>query len=131
MHAVYGAFVRALVRTSKSAFFALNSFLEFVTFATRHFKIEHQILDIETQLRKRLLDKTENPASSEDGFGHAIVTFEQFRLTLRVDTLKESAQFHKFRRQIPALSIPVSLWRIHHKGSFCLIFANDSDLAAT
>ncbi|MCX7408306.1 MAG: hypothetical protein NTZ32_09495 [Planctomycetales bacterium] len=47
--------------------------LEFVAFLASHFQVEHQVLDVEAQLRERFLDQAQNSAAAADGIDHALV----------------------------------------------------------
>ena len=43
---------------------AVESLAKGVSFFTSHFEIEHQVLDIETKLGERFLNKRQNPATT-------------------------------------------------------------------
>src|SRR6056297_2691211 len=63
---------KPLYRYLEVAIFAFDSGLQFVSFATRHFQVEHQVLNVQPQLRKGFLNEAQDATTTQNRFGHAV-----------------------------------------------------------
>jgi hypothetical protein len=73
---------------------------ESVSFAAGDFQIEHQILDVEPQLREGVLNEGENPAASEDRLDNLTVEGIQVALTIRRKGGDALSQFEKLTGKV-------------------------------
>ena len=64
------------LRTTSSTVFEL--LLEFVSFLAGDFEVEHQVLDVESQLRERLLHEGQDAAAAAHGINDTMISQLQF-----------------------------------------------------
>ena len=98
-----GVLVRRLRNRLKLSVFKL--LFEFVAFLTRHFQVEHQVLDVESQLRQGLLDQRENPATAANRIDDALMCLHQLGPGWIGQSFKTFTEIRQFPRNLVVFAI--------------------------
>ena len=79
---------------------APEALAEFVPFLAGHIEIEHQIFDVEPQLRQGLLDQGKNAPATADGINDTHIGRFQFGLITGGQCGDRAGQIEEFARQL-------------------------------
>jgi len=92
-------------------FFELLS--EFVPLAARGVEVEHQVLDVQPQLRESLLNESQNPASTTNRIDDSIVRNFQITLHIGRQSRDVAGQLDQFTGQLLTLVVWKSRMQSH------------------
>jgi len=88
---------------------------EFVSLFTSHFQVEHQILDVESQLSECFLDKGQDSSSPFHGIDDSRINRFHVGLIFFRESGNRSREIHKLARKIILATIRKSIVGVHLK----------------